>query len=810
MNRARYERATEIFQQALDQDPDVRGEYVERACDGDEALLTIVRKLLRSDSDSSFLERPAALPSEQSGEQTTRSHELRSIGDYRVIRVIASGSMGIVFLAEQASPKRHVAIKLLTLDDAAKSSLLAEASMLGRLQHPGVARIYEAGTAQAEYEDGTSASVAFIAMEHIEGETLLEYSRKHELDRVEIAKLLLSITEAIEHAHRRGVIHRDLKPSNILIDSSGNPHIIDFGVGLLREEMHDSDSKYIAGTAAYMAPEQLVGKIEQVDTRVDVFSIGVIGYELLLGRTPFGPAKSFEEALLHRIQLSEQDVRRALRPAGGSELTRVIARALASDLEQRHPSASALAGELRSVIEGRPVQGADASTIRSLWMYAGRHRLAATMIGGAAIVSVAAAVTLGVSVSRAHEAAARADAAATEMRVQATNAERIADFLKTAFLGVDPEERGVAVTLFDAIDYAAGRIHRDLADVPEVEADVRSAIGFVYRRQGRLADAFEQTRIAHRLYADMYGADDQRTRDAAEELAYLTWIYEGDADAALSSIEQLIHRDDEQDEVGDSRDGWIRIKAGVIALAIDDLARADRYFIEAEPMLVETYGEVFAARSMRHRAMVHLYAGRVEYAEQLARDAYELCVNAAEQDYVAARCLVTLGEALTELERYEEARYALDDAETLLRGLTGTASLDIAKLNLVAARVAYRSGNANNAIDRLHDAIRVFESTVSPAHPDVAEARAYLLAYESMSNDVRRDQLATAHEIVDRSHGSDHRLSIAVLNAELRLAEEMRDDHTARRLRTTISALERRRTSRIGEGLHQSHPGLSL
>ena len=160
MNRARYERATEIFQQALDQDPDARGEYVDRACDGDEALLTIVRKLLRSDSDSSFLERPAALPSEQAGEQATRSHELRSIGDYRVIRVIASGSMGIVFLAEQASPKRHVAIKLLTLDDAAKSSLLAEASMLGRLQHPGVARIYEAGTAQAEYEDGTSASGA--------------------------------------------------------------------------------------------------------------------------------------------------------------------------------------------------------------------------------------------------------------------------------------------------------------------------------------------------------------------------------------------------------------------------------------------------------------------------------------------------------------------------------------------------------------------------------------------------------------------------------------------------------------------------
>lgn len=810
MMRATYERAADVFQRALEVREQDRARFIESECEGDAGLLAIVRSLLRSDAQDSFLDHPAALPAARSADHLTRAEELVSIGDYRIIETIASGSMGVVFLAEQASPRRNVALKLLTIDDAATSSLLAEATLLGRLQHPGVARIYEAGTAEARYEGGETSSATFIAMEHIEGKTLREYAREASLTKREVAGLLLSITTAIVHAHRRGVIHRDLKPSNILIDPAGNPHLIDFGVGLLREDAHDSDGTHIAGTSAYMAPEQLVGRVDQVDTRVDIYSIGVIGYELLTGTTPHQPTNSIEEALLNRIRASERDTSRALRHAAGSELSRVIARALAANRDQRHPSASALADDLRCVIEGRPVGGADSSPARSLWMYARRHRLAATLLGAAFILCVAATAGLGISWSRAREAAARADAAAAEIKVQASNAERIADFLKTAFLGVDPEERGVSVTLFDAIDYAAGRIHRDLADAPAVEADVRSAIGFVYRRQGRLADAFEQTRIAHRLYIDLYGVHDERTAAAAEELAYLTWIYEGDADSALQSFEQIISRDHEMAKAGHQSDGWIRVKAGLIALAVDDLASAERHLVAAEPLLVEAYGDVFAARSLRHRALVRLYAGQTDEAEKMARAAFEMCIGAAEQEYITARCLVTLAEVLTAQGRFEEALLTLDDAAVLLTKLTSSTGPDFANLNLIAARAEHESGNTTAATDRLRDVIRILESTVSPSHPDLAEARAYLAAYESQSNTERRERLATAHEIVDRSHGPDHRLSIASLNAALKLAEDTGDDYTARRLRTTITALEKRRAARIGPDLHRSHPELSF
>lgn len=810
MMRATYERATDIFQRALDLNEDERWGYIESACNGDAELLSIVRNLWRSDAEDSFLVHPADITRPYSRDHVADTAQLMSIGDYRIIRVIASGSMGTVFLAEQASPRRHVAIKLLAIDHSATSSLLAEASLLGRLQHPGIARVYEAGTAKSVYEDGTTSQATFIAMEHIEGKTLSEFAHDKDFTRTEIAELLLKITVAIEHAHRRGVIHRDLKPSNILVDPTGTPHIIDFGVGLVRGEITGTGGAHIAGTAAYMAPEQMVGQAEQVDTRADVFSIGVIGYELLTGMKPYKPTRSISEALLDRIKLSGQEIGRTLRQSAGRELASVISRALVADKEQRHPSASALANDLRCVIQGRPIDSADASLFWLLWMYARRHRIAASLLCGAFLLCVATTIALGVSLSQAHREASRADAAAAQMRAQALNAQRIADFLKTAFLGVDPEERGVAVTLFDAIDYATARIHRDLADVPGVEADVRSAIGFVYRRQGRLADAFEQTRIAHRLYVDLYGTSDNRTMGAAEELAYLTWIYEGDADAARQAFDQLIRQTQGMVSADAPLDGWIHIKAGVIALAVDDLLAAEQHFVEAEPLLVEAYGDVYAARSLRLRALVRLFAGKPDEAEEMARAAFNLCYGAAEQEYVAARCLVTLGEVLVAQGRSEEALITLDHAASILTRLTGDTGPDFARLSLVAARAEHERGNTGDAVHHLQRATHALEPTVSPSHPELAEARAYLLAYKAQGDSERRERLTEVHVLLDGSHGPDHRLSIAALHAALEHAENMNDDHTARRLRITIAALERRREVRVGAELHYAHPSLSF
>ncbi|MEM7754520.1 MAG: protein kinase [Planctomycetota bacterium] len=807
MIRVTYERATELFQRALDLPVDERTRFIEAECEGDPEVLSIVRSLLRSDAEGSFLDQSLNVAAVNATDPLGRAETVVAVGEYVITSIIAKGTMGVVFLAEQASPRRNVALKLLAIGERETPSLLAEATLLGRLQHPGIARVYEAGSADATFKDGSTERATFIAMEHIEGVTLRDYIRDADLSRNDVASLLLRVTTAIEHAHRRGVIHRDLKPSNILVDPAGEPHIIDFGVGLLREDPNAvTDGESIAGTVAYMAPEQLIGRVEQADTRVDVYSIGVIAYELLTGAPPHQAAASIDEALLHRMRASGHDNHRALRRAAGRDFARVIARALSPDRDQRYASSSALADDLRCVLEGRPTSEDDSSAVRSLWMYARRHRVTAASLTGAFALCIAATAGLWMTSARARDAAIRADAATALTSTKALHAERIAEFLKTAFLGVDPEERGADVTLFEAIDYAAGRIHRDLADVPAVEADVRSAIGFVYRRQGRYADAFEQTRLAQRLHLELHGPHDDRSIGAAEELAYLTWIYEGDAGSALESFDRIITRLDAKGDNTAATKGWIHVKAGVIALAVDDLAVAEQHLAAAGPMLADAYGEVFAARPMRHRALVRLYAGQDDDAERLARSALDACLGAAEQEYIVARCLVTLGEVLTARGRYDEALDALSDAETRMARLTSTDGPDLARLHLVASRAEYKRGNTSAAVARADRAIETLEATVSQTHPELAAARAHQLMFKANDDPAPRERLTEAYEALDNAFGPDHRLSIASLRAAADHAESTNDDHAVRRLRATIEALERRRESRIGTELHRAHP----
>lgn len=809
MIRVTYEKAAEIFQQALDVPESDRVRFIESACEGEPEVLAIVRSLLRSDAEESFLDQSMEISRTGEDGFHERLADVVSIGEYSILPVIAKGSMGVVLLAEQASPKRQVAVKLLGLDRRATPSLLAEATLLGRLQHPGIARIYQAGSAPIKFKDGSSTTATFLAMEYIEGVTLREHARSTEKNRTKAAKLLLSITRAVEHAHRRGVIHRDLKPSNILIDPSGDPHIIDFGVGLLRDGRNASAGHGgVAGTGAYMAPEQLVGHVEQVDTRVDIYSIGVIGYELLTGQPPHQATASIDEALLDRMRISQVIIQRALRHAAGREFARVIARAMNPDRDGRYSSATALADDLGCIVEGRPIGEDEGSPLRSLWMYGRRHRLTAAVLAGAFSLCVVAIVGLAITSSQARRAAVRADAAAARIKAEALHSQRIAAFLRNAFLGVDPEERGAAVSLFEAIDYASERIHRDLADVPEVEADVRSAIGFVYRRHGRLAEAFEQTRLTHRLHLQLHGLDDERTLASAEELAYLTWIYEGDANAALRSLEWTI------DQVGGDDEGvvsgWTYMKVGVILLAVDDLAAAERYFIAAEPRLVNMYGDVYSARPLRHRALVRLYSGQHENAELFARAALEQCTGAAEQEYIAAQCLVTLGEVLTAQERYAEALVTLKDAEKRMRKLTLADGPEMAHLDLIIASAEFGAGDAEAATARSGRAMRAIADIVAATHPDLAIARAFDSIYRAVGDEELRERLPDAYAVVGKAFGADHRLAVALLRAEMRLAGKMGDDHTARRLRDTLVSLESRRASRLGPDLHRKHPELGL
>ena len=280
-----------------------------------------------------------------------------SFGSYRVLGLLGEGGMGIVYRAEQKNPKREVALKVMRpgrLSDELLRRFEYEAAILGRLQHSGIAQIYEAGTHETQH-----GPFPFFAMELVEGQPLTSYAADNRLETNERIRLLVEIARAVDHAHCKGVIHRDLKPGNVLVTPSGQPKILDFGVA----RVTNSDSRassftsagQMLGTPIYMSPEQ-VRDARNLDARSDVYALGVIAFELLTGRLPYEVrGKSLFEV---GQCIQEQPAPRlgSVRPDLRGDLELVIAKSLEKDRELRYRSAAELAADLERVLASRPVE----------------------------------------------------------------------------------------------------------------------------------------------------------------------------------------------------------------------------------------------------------------------------------------------------------------------------------------------------------------------------------------------------------------------------------------------------------------------
>jgi len=282
-----------LFHQARELPAEQQSRFIAERCGHDHALRGRIEALLACDQrEVTFLDRP--LLDEQGKATLTGSSDQRplpdKLGRYRVIREIGRGSMGTVFEAELESPRRTVAVKVLRPGSSTTPMLRRfqfEVDVLRRLQHPYIARFYDSGTTDSGF-----GPQPFFAMEYVEGRPLHDYADEHALPTRERLELLAKICDAAQHAHTRGIIHRDLKPGNILVDASGRPKVLDFGVaravhGNLGTSMDQTTSGQLIGTLRYMSPEQAQGDPGEVDTRCDIYTLGAIGYELLGGRAPF-------------------------------------------------------------------------------------------------------------------------------------------------------------------------------------------------------------------------------------------------------------------------------------------------------------------------------------------------------------------------------------------------------------------------------------------------------------------------------------------------------------------------------------------
>jgi eukaryotic-like serine/threonine-protein kinase len=414
---ARFQRVMDVFLMAVDRDQAGREEVVRRECGTDPTIAADVIAMLaaeppRDASDGSKLASSAgSTDGSGSGELATGAGlklgadaamaELRDLerdaaaalrtlpiisGHYRIIRTLGEGGMGVVYLAEQSMPRRMVALKAIRAGLASRNVLtrfVREANILGRLQHPGIAQIYECGVLE---EDDSGR--AFIVLEYVDGATITQHAKQYGVSETEKLELLAQVCDAVHHAHLRGVIHRDLKPGNILVerraDQTACPKVLDFGVARLDDAsshtaVGGSLGHAMVGTPGYMSPEQLDGDAGSVDVTSDVYALGVVLYELLSGRRAFDVAgKPLAEAA--RLVRSAAPPRiESLSRGRRTDLETILAKAMHPDRTRRYQSAAALSDDVHAVLERRPIAARRDSALYVLGRLADRHRVVVTL-----------------------------------------------------------------------------------------------------------------------------------------------------------------------------------------------------------------------------------------------------------------------------------------------------------------------------------------------------------------------------------------------------------------------------------------------
>jgi eukaryotic-like serine/threonine-protein kinase len=712
-----WEKIKEVFAAALERDPSQRAAFLHEACGENVPLREEVESLLEAhDSSSDVWQHPFLL-------QCAESSEGRSIGPYQLLKKIGEGGMGQVWLAQQNAPlQRQVALKLIRwgmYDDTLLYRFQAERQSLAVMDHPAIAKVFDAGA--------TPEGQPYFVMEYVAGVPITDYCDEKKLKIRERLELFINVCEGVQHAHQKAVIHRDLKPANILVievDGKPVPRIIDFGLakamnaGIGGESLHTRMGSFV-GTPGYMSPEQCDPTTEDVDTRTDVYSLGMVLYVLLTGGLSFDVSawkkKPFDEMLRY---IREQDPPRpstkvsthrdtstSIAAARGTEPKQLVS-VLRGDLDwitmkavekgrtRRYGTPSELAADIRRYLNNEPVTARPASVSYRVQKYVRRNRY--TVAGAAVLVvlMLAFAVVQGVQLRKTRRERDRAD--------------RIAEFMTGIFKVSDPTERvGSTVTAQEILDKSAEQINTGLEKDPELQSQLMHVMGNAYLNLGLQQRAQSLLEQSIKIGSAAIGSENPQILSTMKDLAWS--FYE---QGRLSEAETVQRKALEiQRRVLGADNPETLDSTGNLAEILDEegdyvqAERLDREVMEKKKRVLGPQAPATLA-AMDDLAIILSNAGRLDEAEKLEEETLEIQLRVYGRENLGTiNSMINVAAMKMDLGRTEEAEKGFRELLELEQRVLGPNQPETAITIYNLAELAAQRGHADQALSLLGQAL---------------------------------------------------------------------------------------------------------